>query len=121
MENNYKIAEFLRPENNNLKDIPDNIRYLLEKSKDEDTLIFYFEYGSYFGGACEFLIIKNNDENCQVVAEGGNGYALYWNFEIPIEKIISLEKVVKPARKWLRNYETQQKICSSSSAFSITS
>lgn len=110
MENNYKIPEFLRSGNNNLKEIPDNIRYLLEKSKDEDTLIFYFEYGSYFGGACEFLIIKNNDENCQFVAEGGNGYTLYWNFEIPIEKIISLEKVVQPARKWLRNYETQQKI-----------
>ena len=38
---------------------------------------FYFKYGSYFGGACEFLIIKNNDENCQVVAEGSNGYTLF--------------------------------------------
>jgi len=44
------------------------------------------------------------------VAKGSNGYTLYWNFEIPIEKITSLEKVVQPARKWLRNYETQQKI-----------
>lgn len=110
MENNYKIPEFFRSRRNNLKDIPDNIRYLLEKSKDEDTLIFYFEYGSYFGGACEFLIIKNNDENCRVVAEGSNGYALYWNFEMPVEMITSLEKVVQPVRKWLSNYESQEEI-----------
>ncbi len=110
MEHNYKLPEFLKPRKNNLKDIPDNIGYLLEKSKDEDTLIFYFRYGSYFGGTCEFLIKINNDENCQVVAEGSNGYTLYWNFEISIEKLKSLEKVVQPARKWLRNYETQQKI-----------
>ena len=110
MENNYKIPEFLKSGKNDLKDIPVNIGYLLEKSEDEDTLIFYFEYGSYFGGACEFLIKINNDENCQVVAEGRNGYNLYWNFEISIEKLKSLEKAVQPARKWLRNYETQQKI-----------
>lgn len=110
MENNYKIPEFVGSRKNDLKDVPNNIRYLLEESKEENTLIFYFEYGSYFGGACEFLIIKNNDENCQVVAKGSNGYTLYWNFEIPIEKITSLEKLVQPARKWLRNYETQQKI-----------
>lgn len=110
MENNYKIPEFLRPRKNNKKDIPDTIGYLLEKSKEEDTLIFYFEYGSYFGGACEFLIIKKDEKNCQVVAEGSNGYTLYWNFEMPIEKIALLEKVVQPARKWLRNYQTQQEI-----------
>lgn len=111
MENNYNIPEFFGRRKNNLKEISDNnISCLLEKSKDEDTLIFYFEYGSYFGGACEFLIIKKSDEKCRVMAEGVNGYKLYWDFDMPVEKIVSLEKVVQPARKWLRSYETQEDI-----------
>ena len=111
MESNFKIPEFLKRKENNLKDIPPNIGCLLEESKEEHTLLFYFHYGSYFGGVCEFLIMKNHNGNCQIIAEGSNGYMLSWNIKVSIEKLKPLEKVVQPARKWLKDYEVQDEIC----------
>ena len=110
MKNNFKIPKFLKRKENDLKDIPPNIGCLLEKAKEEHTLLFYFYYGSYFGGACEFLIMKNHNGNCQIMAKGSNGYSLSWNIEVSIEKLKPLEKVVQPARKWLKDYEVQGKI-----------
>ena len=64
-----------------------------------------FEYGSHFGGDCEFLIIDKGNGICQVYAEGYNDFDLYWNFEVPKSRLKRLEAAVRPARKWLSSYE----------------
>lgn len=87
-----------------------NIGIIKRKAEREKTLIFYFEYGSYFGGACEFLIIDQGDGVCHIYAVGYNGYDLYWDFKVPICRLKALQASVRPARKWLENYEVGNEI-----------
>lgn len=90
--------------------LPPNISILRTNAQKDNSLIFYFSYGSYFGGECEIIIINNGNGKCSVYAFGYNGWELYWKFTIPIAEIKSLEEIVQPARKWLRKYEVQEDI-----------
>lgn len=87
-----------------------NIGIIKQKAEREKTLIFYFEYGSYFGGACEFLIIDQGNGVCHIYADGYNGYELYWDFKVPICRLKALQASVRPARKWLENYEVENEV-----------
>ena len=89
---------------------PPNATILKRQAEEKGTLIFYFSYGSYFGGECIYLIIDNGDEKCKVYALGYNGVNLNWNFVMPIAELKHLIKILQSTRKWLRNYETQMKI-----------
>lgn len=98
-------VENIRTENNNL-----NISVLRRQAEKDGTLLFYFSYGSYFGGECEILIVRKDYEKCRLYALGYNDFDLYWDFVIPIEEIKQLEVVLNPAKKWLRNYHVQAEI-----------
>lgn len=94
----------------NENEFPPNPAILKKQAEENGTLIFYFSYGSYFGGESIFLIIDNGYEKCRVYAMGYNGFDLYWNFVMPVAELKPLIKIVQPAKKWLRNYEVQADI-----------
>lgn len=91
-------------------DFSPNATILKNQATENGTLIFYFLYGSYFGGEAVFLIIDQGDKKCRVYARGYNGFDLNWNFVMPIAELKYLIKVLQPARKWVRNYEVQAEI-----------
>lgn len=91
-------------------DFPPNVTTLKKLAEENGTLMFYFFFGSCFGGENACLIIDNGDETCRVYAMGYNGFDLYWNFDMPIAELKHLIKILQPARKWLRNYEVQADI-----------
>lgn len=100
----------MRVENISTKNNCPNISVLRKQAEKDDTLLFYFSYGSYFGGECEVLIVHKDYEKCRLYAMGYNDFDLYWDFVIPIDEIKQLEVVVRPAKKWLRNYQIQADI-----------
>ena len=103
-----KIPGFF--ENFDLENDCKNIRDFKTIAEQEKTLIFYMEYGSYDGGSVDILIFNKQNGKCRLIAEGCNGYSLDWDFEIDTSMLNELEKAVRPAGKWLRNYETQEEI-----------
>ena len=104
------IPEILKQNSREETNFPPNLYVVKTEAEEKGNLIFAFSYGSYFGGECETLIIDNGDGNCSIYAYGYNDFDLFWKFVMPNTELESLEKVLQPAKKWLRNYEVQEEI-----------
>ena len=83
-----------------------NYRGIVEK---EETILS-IDYGSYFGGECEITILKYDENYYHMIADGGNGFEVYWDFIFYEEEILGLLDCIINLPKWERQYKSEEKV-----------
>ena len=86
--------------------------YNFDVDMSNPDALLYIEYGSYFGGACEIMLLKQDARTAVCYINGYNGWKMGEDEAVtfPTQELKRIEQMVSPIRSWKEEYKSEYDI-----------